>query len=521
MVVFVVLPLPTALFQGAGEQWREGQELAIRRAVDCRKRWIVLGLPVGSGKSLVGMSIARLTGARTLILTSTRGLQEQYAQTFGPVLHDIRGMRNYPCAELLDRGGRDTTCDLGPCLDGEECVYLAGGCAYFDALRDAGAADIVLTNYAMYYALQETGRVGLLGERDLLICDEAHDAASGLGGFAGAHFGPKDILFPNSADNLSIHDWRSWAIAHRQSAEQVEAKALPSRERRAFRRLVRELGKLAECPDDWVPEWRYGAGWAFEPVWVQSYTRQYLWRDHRKVVLLSATLRPETAERELGLEEGSYEYYEAPSTFPKERRPIIHVKTVRVNHRMSDWARERWVDRVDEIAETRNNPGVIHTVSYERARELVAKSRHAARMLLPRSAGETRQAVEHFRKGSSIGVGVRSAPILVSPSVHTGYDFPDHTARWQIVVKVPYPDTRSGLAYARQADDPDYAARTAITTLVQMCGRIVRGPEDWGETLVIDDHISHLVARYAHLFPRWWRESYSSTDEVPEPLNVD
>jgi Rad3-related DNA helicase len=220
------------------------------------------------------------------------------------------------------------------------------------------------------------------------------------------------------------------------------------------------------------------------------------------------------AEEELGLRGEEYEFYETASPYPPERRPIIHVKTARVNHKMSDIARERWIGRVDEIIERRQGvKGIIHTVSYERARHLLSRSRFASAMLLPGSS-DNASVVERFKRSD-----VSSSNILVSPSVHTGHDFAGDLARYQIIVKVPYPDTRFGLAAARAAEDEDWARRQAATTLVQMSGRIVRGPGDWGETLVIDDNILDLYTRHKYLFPQWFRSAFRSQIEIPEALH--
>jgi Rad3-related DNA helicase len=133
-------------------------------------------------------------------------------------------------------------------------------------------------------------------------------------------------------------------------------------------------------------------------------------------------------------------------------------------------------------------------------------------MLCPTSGEATGRDVEAFKRTPNA--------ILVSPSVHTGHDFLGDLARYQIIVKVPYPDTRFGLAAARAAEDEDWARRQAATTLVQMSGRIVRGPGDWGETLVIDDNILDLYTRHKYLFPQWFRSAFRSQVEIPEPLSA-
>src|SRR5580693_5574525 len=94
-----LLPEPSALGLPARfESWRPGQEDAALRAVESPKRFVVLCMPCGTGKSLAYLAAAMLSGERTAFLTSTRGLQSQLKTDFSESgLWDIRGQNNYPC----------------------------------------------------------------------------------------------------------------------------------------------------------------------------------------------------------------------------------------------------------------------------------------------------------------------------------------------------------------------------------------------------------------------------------------
>src|SRR5882762_5033440 len=139
-------------------RWRPGQAEAVLRALDSPKRFVVLGMPTGFGKSLVYLAAGHLGGDPTIFLTSTKGLQNQLTEDFGPSgLVDIRGMSNYPCKEANDGQlfGRDkpVRCDEGPCLAGWKCGLAEDGCDYFDAQRAARASPLTVTNYAYWLAV--------------------------------------------------------------------------------------------------------------------------------------------------------------------------------------------------------------------------------------------------------------------------------------------------------------------------------------------------------------------------------
>ena len=138
-------------------EWREGQPDAICHVVDSPQRFSGLVLPTGSGKSLVAATLATLTGWRTAILTSTKGLQDQIGASFAETgIKDLRGQNAYPC-RALDAGAifhqyrppyqSYVGCDQGPCRAGLRCPWRDIGCWYFDALAKAQRTRLLVTNY--------------------------------------------------------------------------------------------------------------------------------------------------------------------------------------------------------------------------------------------------------------------------------------------------------------------------------------------------------------------------------------
>jgi Rad3-related DNA helicase len=67
--------------------------------------------------------------------------------------------------------------------------------------------------------------------------------------------------------------------------------------------------------------------------------------------------------------------------------------------------------------------------------------------------------------------------------------------------------------------DKDYAGYLAMQKLVQACGRGMRGPEDWCETLIIDDTFADYFFKYNRKHsPRWFQDAVEYVDVFPEPL---
>ena len=492
---------PTAL-----GTFRPQQAEVFEKLLYSGRRVDVAALPTGVGKSLLAWTYARATQARAVILTASRALQDQYMRDFAPVgLVDVRGMSNYPC--VLER---ETACADGPCMDGLTCP-VKDRCPYFAAVARAVAAPIVVTNYDFWFAHPEG-----LGKRDLLILDEAHAVRDNIASAAGAHFNARDLKLPEgSFVDAPLDAWRAWAQAQRTLAgETLARESLKGSERRLVRSLWERLSRVAIIPDealaDWAVDYVPGKFLSIEPILPQRYTESVLLRGIPKVLLMSATIRPQDLD-DLGVEADDRHFWETGSPFPPENRPVYRIELgFNMNYYTSETNLLYQVAVIDNlIHRRRDRKGIIHSVSYKRAQFLKQHSRFGDMMLAP-ADWEAREAVESFKRDPR-------PRILVSPSVETGVDFPYDLAEYQVIAKVPYPNTLSGIAAARQAADKDYGTKIAVARLVQMAGRIVRAADDSGETFIVDDSVNHLMRRYRTLFPAWFRAAYREASAVDAP----
>jgi len=181
--------------------WRGIQAQAISASLASQKRFVFQSAPTGTGKSLMYVAEALMTGQRTVILTSTKGLQSQLVGDFQESgLVDIRGMGNYPCKAAEDFGltagatSHAISCEEGPCRSGLKCSLKDFGCSYYDAYRVAQGAGLVVTNYAYWMTINKYGEG--LGHFDLLVMDEGHNCV-----VAGTDVGGTPI------EKIEVGDW--------------------------------------------------------------------------------------------------------------------------------------------------------------------------------------------------------------------------------------------------------------------------------------------------------------------------
>ena len=515
--------------------WRPGQWGAVQRILDSPKRFFVLCMPTGGGKSPLAMAAAVLSGKRSVFLTSTRGLADQYQNDFGEMSCDIRGMGNYRCVRTEDlKISRFTTVADAPCQMGYKCPARTDlSCEYHARYRQAQKSPIVVTNFScwMYDAMKESGGIHIprweyevnrehgLGDTDprtpidMLICDEADLAGGWVSKYVGVDISRSECLalrlvWPDAG--LVLNDWHGWAaelvdelgarvkameksIRERARAGRGDAWSAEYRMLRDFQRKLQRLATI-QADDDWVLDERMsedaGAGRSlkairFEPLMPGRYAEQVLWRGVEKVVLMSATVRPKTANL-LGIGTDEMEFAEYPSTFDPKRRPVIFVPSIMMNFRneQDDKLMHLHLARVDQIIKGRlDRKGVIHAVSYRRAEFIRDNSEYGQYMIVHNSHNRT-EAVERFKSAA--------APcILVSPSVDTGYDFSGELARYVIIAKIPFASTQDKVVKARQERDPEYGLFIAAQTVVQMSGRAVRCFDLETEILTIEGWKNH------------------------------
>lgn len=547
-----VLPPPWLL--GAPrryDRWRLNQDVSVLNNANCTKPVLVRGAPTGFGKTLSYLCTVLLTQSRTIILTSTKALSKQIWLDWAEMgLVEIRGLNSYECVEGRPTGifgdvrregfradaGLPMMCDEAPCQSGVFCRKSKGGCLYYDAYNIANSANIIVTNYAYWMSINRWGEG--LGRFDLMVLDEAHNAIEELGSFVGTEIKPSEIeaALPGSSRGVNHDDvdrWREWALrwnsiavlkleeykaiiraGERKEGEKQKINHTILRKSRDLRRVQQKLETVATMRGDWVIEWqkdsRDNTFVRFDPVWPGEYAKPYLFLDIPKIIMTSATVRPETAIK-LGVPKEDIDFVEYPSTFPKQNRPFIWVPTAHMNKNSAESGKHVWHLRMDQIMDRRPNvKGIIHTVSYPRAKEVYYGSEFRSRLLLHDSSN-TKEVIEEYKRSTS-------PVVIVSPVLDTGYDFPHDQCRFQIVAKMPFPVTVDKITQARMARDKGYRDYVTMVKLVQMAGRPVRAEDDWAETFIVDDDFQWWWKRGKFLVPRWFAESVRFEQLLGMPL---
>jgi Rad3-related DNA helicase len=191
------------------------------------------------------------------------------------------------------------------------------------------------------------------------------------------------------------------------------------------------------------------------------------------------------------------------SDFPVRNRPIHMMNVAWLNAKTIVGNMPKIAKAVDNIMSIhRNEKGIIHTTSYSQLqfiKDNISKE-NANRLIETASALDRSEVLEkHYES--------KKPTVLISPSLHLGVDLKDDLSRFQVIVKVPYPDLTDKKIAAKKDRDPRWYTWNTVLRLVQAYGRSVRSMDDHATTYVLDTSASYLLKNAKELLPKWFMEA--------------
>jgi len=523
---------PAPSYRGA----QEGTLAEIRAAFEAGNDAVLVRAPTGSGKSLLARAIAGAArrpsegppGSPVGAYYTTPQVSQLDDVASDPLLDDlavVRGKSNYAC---ILPGETTTPVDRAPCARerGFDCP-VRERCPYF-ADRDLAAQRPIAAMTLAYF--MRTAGSNAFGQRDVVVIDEAHGLAEWAETYATIELGPDlpiwDARPAPAVDTLGdAVDYAETvaAVASRRLDElrsELELSPAEAAERDRLADLNRELewfvedARDAESATTWVVDQPDGEGTTvrIKPMNPARYLRHTVWSRGTKFALLSATILDQEAFcYGVGLDPGDVTLVDVPHTFPVEHRPLYDV----TRGKMTYEHREETLPAVAEavvgvMARHPDAKGLIHAHSYDIAERLVS---HLEEL------GVRRRVRTHGREDRDEALtawkACDDASAFVSVKMEEALDLEGDLARWQVLCKAPFPNTRDSRVAARLEEGAwDWYYRTALRTVIQACGRIVRAPDDEGATYLADASLPDLFERARGAMPDWFREQ---VDRITRP----
>ena len=245
----------------------------------------------------------------------------------------------------------------------------------------------------------------------------------------------------------------------------------------------------------------------FQPLEVGAYT-SLLFDVGETVLLMSATVfYKEVFCRTLGIPQEEAAFVRVKeSSFPVENRLIHALNVAQLSRTTMDASLGTIARAVDEVMlRHAGERGVIHTTSYQQARYIMDHVSEYNRARL--------SSTENVSSRSALlqAHGSRDESVLISPSLYQGVDLKDELSRFQILVKVPYPDLSERRTKVKLQRDPGWYDWQTALRLVQTYGRSIRSDTDHAVTYVLDSNFPWFVRRHGELFPEYFLEALVTT----------
>jgi len=469
-------------------------------------------------------------GAKFDILTNTKLLQNQYIGEF-PFIANLKGKNAYKCNSYPDSS----------CQEGKEMnAALKRSCTNCPYDRDMiswRTEDVAMTNFHLFDTVNLfLPDLMVAKEPNVLIIDEAHDFESVLCDFismkisrrALKRIGFNEVNIAEVARELkddvsTIDDYEQYVsniFIHKLKSLQTSLESrltsqLSQAERLRYSKNLSNLkGTIVNFesfvsdyknnPNNWVLDIEFNSkdkqfvnDYVVQPVWSYDYLKEIIWDKYDHVILMSGTILDKNMFSYInGLEPKLSAYYEMPTPFPLKRRPIYYIKVGKMTFNQKEETFKKQIPYIDKILKRNSDKkGIIHTANYEISNWLKEYYGEKGRLIFHTSEDRNEALNKHL---------ISDIPtVIVSPSMMNGVDLKDDLSRFQIIMKIPYPNIKSNKMKKRMKDNKKFYNWKTVVDFIQAYGRSIRSMEDWAETYVLDSSLSDILKFNYNIIPTY------------------
>lgn len=545
---------------------RPVQQALLTQFEKTTKKYVVIQAPVATGKSAIAVTLLRAY-ASGYILTPRKFLQDQYAADF-PAFPLLKGKKSYPCTTHNQKHATYRSAQECPYLTKEQKVltqyittilYSADKntikssllpktcCPYYVNLREVMDSPRAICNFHSFWfngpgKTSEDDKVQpRLSARDILIIDEAHELEHILRQIA--TFQVKSYHLPDKIERLTATEWINFLTPEVERIAQEEFDHLLAGHSRIdendlfyvfnhdseqpdfqkyleFRKNQLKTIRALESEGGFVVKYEQvkkekTKGQEITPpyvlTWIPLNIMHYaarLFAQYKRVVFMSGTIyNIKHFSAPFGLNSEQIETIHVASPIPAEIRPIYCDKNLMVNTSYAQWAAQQ--EKLTRILVTiltkpalQQVKGIIHTTSYQMSREIM--------QALAQTTVEHRL-MTHQEKDFQVKLNAFFASedhnVFISPICGQGIDFKDDRARFQIIIRVPYPNRADTFCAYQYDHHIDWINYQTLVTLGQQLGRINRHEKDMGTTFLIDSRFYYFLKQNKQFLPDYVNET--------------
>lgn len=274
-------------------------------------------------------------------------------------------------------------------------------------------------------------------------------------------------------------------------------------------RLTRTINNIISDPENWIvsdiiKESNEVVKVEFKPLDISKYCKAVFDKCSKTIIMSATILNYKTFCKNIGISPDNDEvkFIQVPSDFPAENRPIypMNVAYLNYNNLQLQETKSAITNAVDNLMTIHNkHKGIIHTTSYEQLNFIKDNiSKDNARRLIVTDPEIQRDEIVHEHSYA------KKPTVLISPSLHTGLDLKEDLSRFQIIIKVPYPNKSDRWINAKRNKVPEWYYWQTGLKLVQAYGRSVRSKDDWAKTYILDSAFQYFLRKNREILPGWF-----------------
>lgn len=514
-------------------------------SLDPHIKYILLEMPVGGGKSPVGLTLSSYFAnngyGSSFVLTPQKILQKQYEDSFSKeLLSSVYGKANYRCEK------KNCSCDVGSSIK-PKCA----NCPHKIAFGMAKQSPNMVLNYtlALLYFMYIDPEA--LPARKLMILDECHNLESSLVDFStytiseknclriqGEYYSPKgtrdgynwirESYFPKLIDYLKklsrekadIEESREFDPDRPLTAdEEAVIKSYIKYARHADLVHTSIARPENEFADEYVMINEKGKTYfTMKELYGKRVFNDVLKPKAEKFLFMSSTiLNKDGFCRDLGIDPKQTAFLELQSEFKPENRRVIYLPTTKMSYGWDTNQPERVTGRKAMIEAVKGildmhkeDSGIIHAGSFKISQWLINElATHSDHYILNHNPGADNVKVNRDDVIKEYTESAKVRPtILISPSITEGLDLKDELGRISIFVKVPYPSLADQWVKRRMEASKEWYQRQALIAMIQGSGRVCRSDTDFGTTYILDESFTFLYNMTKRkTIPAWWEEA--------------
>lgn len=241
-----------------------------------------------------------------------------------------------------------------------------------------------------------------------------------------------------------------------------------------------------------------------EPLVVSNYFEDIFDKGETSLLMSATILSKENLCKAVGLKSDDVKFIQVEnSDFPVKNRPIYLMNVAWLNARTMSESLPNIVKVLDNLLSVhKNDKGIIHTTSYSQVQYIknnLSKANFSRLIETNPKFDRNEMILKHAQS--------TKPTVLISPSMFLGVDLKDDLSRFQVIVKVPYPDLTDKKVSVLKQRNPKWYEWNTILRLIQAYGRSVRNSEDYANTYILDSSVSYLLKNGRDMVPKWFSEA--------------